>query len=238
MYRVRTVAGAAAILAAVLASPLAAQQDGMVSGDDMMMSMGDSTVMAKHLVLTPHWNEQPGDRARADSLLVTARAALDKYQDVAEAERDGYHMFAPKVKRQRIYHYSNRKNAFKGRFSFDPSAPTALLYSPEPGGKLRLVGAMYTAPASIPLEELDQRIPLSIAQWHQHTSICLPPGMSKSDMKEMGMGSRDPRFGPRGSIATEDECKAAGGEFEKRMFNWMVHVNMFEGGEQVWEHKH
>ena len=235
----RPAAYAVAFLIVVLLVPgLAAQQDGMAGDDGMMMSMGDSTIMAKHLVVTSHWPEQPGDRARADSLLVTARAALGKYADVKDAERDGYRMFAPMVKRQRIYHYSNRANALKARGTFDPAAPTALLYSPEPGGKLRLVGAMYTAPASIPLEDLNQRIPLSIAQWHQHSNICLPPGVSRRDMKEMGASARDPRFGPRGSISTEEECRAAGGEFEKRMLSWMVHVNMFESGEQVWEHKH
>jgi hypothetical protein len=147
-------------------------------------------------------------------------------------------MFAPKLKRQKIFHYTRRMNALKARFTFDPTEPTSLLYQPEADGTLRLVGAMYTAPASIALEDLNRRIPLSIAQWHQHVSICMPPGASDDDSGGMGLATRDPRFGPRGSITTEDECTAAGGEFKQRMFNWMVHVNMFESGAAVWEHRH
>jgi hypothetical protein len=158
---------------------------------------------------------------------------------VLAAEQDGYRMFAPKVKRQKVHHYSNRGNALKARWNFDITAPSALLYRPQPNGELRLIGAMYTAPPDLSLDDLNQRIPLSIGQWHQHTSICLPPGASlRGAGDEMGSFSRDPRFGPRGSIATEEECKAAGGQFKRRMFGWMVHVNLYEAPDQVWEHKH
>jgi hypothetical protein len=57
-------------------------------------------------------------------------------------------------------------------------------------------------------------------------------------MMEKGMASGDRRFGPRGSITTEEECTAAGGEFEPGMRSWMVHVNMFLGGDEGWVHKH
>ena len=232
MFGLRTAARAAAMLIFVGSSRLAAQESGM---DGMMMSMDDSTIATGHLVLTPHWEEQPGDRERAERLVTEARAALQKYQDLTLAERDGYHRFAPMVKRQRVYHYSNRTNAFKARRTFDPAAPTALLYQPSSDGSLKLIGAMYTAPADLSLEELNQRIPLSIAQWHEHSNLCLPPGMSRRDTSPPVPLSMKWRGGP---LTTEEACTAAGGEFRRGMRAWMVHVNMFEEGERVWEHKH
>ena len=235
----RSIPAAAAVLfiCATGAGPAAAQASG--HDHEAMEMTGDSIVAGKHLRLTPHWPAQPDDQARADSLVEVARAALARYADVAVAERDGYQMFAPKVKSQRVYHYSNRGNARAARRTFDMTAPSALLYRPQPDGTLRLIGAMYTAPPDISTDDLNQRIPLSVAQWHQHTSICLPPGTSLASMREgAGMAGRDPRFGPRGSISTEEACDAAGGTFKPRMFGWMVHVNVFEASEQVWEHKH
>jgi hypothetical protein len=201
--------------------------------------MSDSVVAGKHLRVTPQWPLQQGDQARADSLVEVARAALARYADVAEATRDGYQMFAPKVKGQKVYHYSNRGNARAARRAFDATAPSALLYRPEPNGTLRLIGAMYTAPPDNSLDDLNRRIPLSIAQWHQHTSICLPPGTTLATARGgVGMGGRKPQFGPRGSISTEAACAAAGGTFKPRMLGWMVHVNLFEPPDQVWEHRH
>jgi hypothetical protein len=246
MRRITPAAGAAIVLLAASMQTAVAQEtpsddhhDMAAGAASMEEMMGDSMMAGRHLKLTPGWPEQPGDRARADSLVRVARQALAQYADVEAAERDGYRMFAPKVKRQKIYHYSKRANAFKARWTFDVTRPSALLYRPEPGGELRLIGAMYTAPPDISLEDLNQRIPLSIAQWHQHTSLCLPPGIGRRDGGgDMGFGGRDPRFGPRGSIMTEAECRAAGGEFKKRMGGWMVHVNLFERPDQVWEHRH
>src|SRR5262245_3192845 len=226
MFCLRTAARAAAILTIVGWSRLAAQDSGM---DGMMMSMDDSTIATGHLVLTPRWDEQPGDRERAERLLTEARAALQKYQDVKVAERDGYQRFAPMVKRQKVYHYGNRANAFKARRSFDPAAPTALLYQPGEGGSLKLIGAMYTAPADLTLEELNQRIPLSIAQWHEHSNICLPPTSPPVPLSMKWRG---------GTLTTEEACTSAGGVFRPGKRAWMVHVNMFEEGERVWEHKH
>lgn len=237
MTRITSAAAAAALLLIAAPRTSAAQAPGQDHQE--MEMMDDSMPAGKHLKLTPHWPEQPGDQARADSIVNLARSALAQYVDVAAAEQAGYRMFAPKVKGQKVYHYSNRMNALKARWTFDPTAPSALLYQPEPDGTLRLIGAMYTAPAALSLEELNQRIPLSIAQWHEHTSICLPPGTSLASARGgAGMGGRNPQFGPRGSITTEEACTAAGGTFKQRMFAWMVHVNMFESPDQLWEHKH
>jgi len=230
---------AAAVVLLFVAPPRAILAQASGHGQQDMEMMTDSMPAGKHLTLTPRWPERSGDQARADSLVTMARAALAQFEDVAAAEAAGYRMFAPAVKRQKVYHFANRINAFRARRSFDPAAPSALLYEPQPDGTLRLIGAMYTAPPDMSLEELDQRIPLSIAQWHQHTSICLPPGTTLASAREGAeMGGRNPQFGPRGSITTEEACQAAGGTFRQRMFGWMVHVNMFEAPDQVWAHKH
>jgi hypothetical protein len=222
-------------------SRLAAQGDMggmMMSGPGDEMMMGDTMDAGRHLRMTPHWDERSGDRARADSLADVARNALARYTDVKLAEADGYHMFAPKVRKQGVYHYSNRANAFHARSEFDVTRPSALLYQPQRDGSLRLIGAMYTAPPDFSLDQLDERLPLSIAQWHQHTSICLPPGsVARRGAAAMDRMNMDSRFGPRGSISTREECDAANGVFLPRMFGWMVHVNMFLSPEQTWVHK-
>ncbi len=228
---------AAACGSLLAAAPLGAQtpvgHDHAMAEASMAAGMSDSALTSKHMRMTPAWPLAVGDSARAESLVTTAREALAKYADVRVAEAEGFTMFAPKVK-QRVYHYTRRWNALLARRRFDPARPTSLLYAPQPDGGIRLIGAMYTAPPDMTLEELNRRIPLSIAQWHQHTSLCLPPGGGEA----MTPGRRDPRFGPRGSIATEAECKAAGGVFRKRMFGWMVHVNLFQSDAELWEHKH
>jgi hypothetical protein len=223
----------AVILLVGLAAGSAAAQAAAPEQMDMAMT-GDQLVAGRHMLMTPAWPLQPGDQARADSLVAIARVALAQFADVSVAEAAGYRMFAPAVKRQKVYHYTNRMHAVKARWTFDPTEPTSLLYQPQPDGSLKLIGAMYTAPPGFSLEQLNARIPLSVAQWHQHTSICLPPGADP----RAGVATRDPRFGPRGSISTEAACTAAGGTFKQRMAGWMVHVNMFEPRDQVWEHRH
>jgi len=217
-----------------VAGPPAAQAQH--DGHDTEMAAMSSGVLSAgpHLTVTPRWAASAGDAARADSVVQEARDALARYADVGAAERDGYRMFAPKLKRQKVYHYSLRSNAVRSMSAFDPTRPTALLYQPQPNGSVRLIGAMYTAPASLSLEELNERIPLSVAQWHQHTNICVPPG----GLKAWKAGSRDKRFGPGGSITTEEACTAAGGTFRAGSRTWMVHANVFLEGAAVWEHKH
>lgn len=205
---------ASGLVAIAMSAPVAVAQD---------MAMHGMVMDGPHITLTPRWDERPGDRARADSVVLIARAAVERYRDVAVAEAEGYRRFAPQVKRQRIYHYTSAAAAIRARRRFDAAAPTALLYQDDGSGGLTLVGVMYTTPPDTPLEELDRRIPLSVTRWHQHTNICLPsPGADPEAM----LGP-DAAFGPRGSITTESGCQDAGGRWFPRMFGWMVHVNVF-----------
>lgn len=197
--------------------------------------MQNVEVAGPHITLTPAWAERPGDRARADSVAAIARAAVERYRDVSVAEADGYRRFAPRVRHQRVYHYTSAAAGLKARFRFDPAAPTALLYQGDSAGGLRLVGVMYTMPAGASLEDLDRRIPLSIARWHQHTNICLPPRAAADPGAD---GAAPPEFGPRGRIATREACEAAGGRWFDRRFGWMVHVNLYAPTPQsVWGHQ-
>jgi hypothetical protein len=107
-------------------------------------------------------------------------------------------------------------------FKFNPEHPTSLLYEKH-GDDYKLIGVMYTAPKRLGEEQLDERIPLSIAQWHEHVNFCAPPTGRKREVM-----APHPQFGLRGSITTQEACDAAGGTFHPVIFNWMVHVYPFE----------
>ncbi|HTD70404.1 MAG TPA: hypothetical protein VK647_08095 [Gemmatimonadales bacterium] len=143
----------------------------------------------------------------------------------------------PGVK-QPIYHFTSCRWALRATRRFDPTKPTSLLYREGPGGTL--AGAMYTAPARTELDALDQRIPLSVARWHEHVNWCLPPGGQRERWRETRDGK--PLFGPKSPIATAEACAAVDGRFVPRLFGWMVHVMAFESGNPtvVWgmEHDH
>src|SRR5260370_39746404 len=84
-----------------------------------------------------------------------------------------------------------------------------------PNTYYKLVGVMYTEPYGATEEELNARIPLSIAQWHEHINMCVPP---QPEQRNWLMGDR--QFGLNGSITTAEACRAAGGDFKPRLFAW------------------
>jgi len=174
----------------------------------------------------------PSDRRRADEIVSAARGAVAKYTDYRAALRDGYEILAPDVP-QGMYHFNHFGNAALAERHFDPARPTSLLYE-RAGEGYRLIGVMYTAPAGMSEEELDKRIPLSVAHWHQHVNVCLPPGAGW----EEGIFSEDARFGLSGSIETAEACREAGGRFLPRLFGWMVHLYPFEpDAADAWSHE-
>jgi DNA-binding CsgD family transcriptional regulator len=73
-------------------------------------------------------------------------------------------MFAPKLEKQKVYHFTSRWMAVQEAFPFDPTKPTSLLYKKDANGTLRLIGAMYVAPNRLSDQQLDARIPLSVAR--------------------------------------------------------------------------
>jgi hypothetical protein len=189
-----------------------------------------------HLRLTPVRPATAADSTRAGALLATVRAAIAKYGDVDVAEAEGYRMFAPGLRNQRVLHFTHGGRAVREHFRFDATQPTSLLYRRSETGQLELLGAMYVAPKRATLEELDARVPLSIARWHAHVDICVPPPRQRERWAERE-GDRL-RFGPAGAITTEAQCDAAGGRFHEQLFGWMVHVNAFAEDGQVWGDHH
>ena len=202
------------------------------------MGMNDQVAMAveesmnahesgPHLDLTPTRRLTRADSVRAAKVVAELRRGIAKYKDVTVAMADGFHMFAPEAADQPIYHYMHPTRTMRENARFDPAAPSSLLYRKRADGSLELLGAMYQAAARATAEELDARVPLSVARWHRHINYCFPTDRRR--ITEMRDGK--PLFGPVGSIATRAECERAGGNFTPQLFGWMVHANVFAGND-------
>jgi hypothetical protein len=176
--------------------------------------------MNSHIKMTSQRQEWPGDEAKAQHIVEVARKVCEKYKDYKAALSDGFEVFFPRVP-QKQYHFNKPEYAREAAQHFNPEHPTSLLYEKD-GSGYKLVGLMYTAPQWASEDELNDRIPLSIAQWHAHVNLCLPSVNNKA----MLAGS-SPKFGFQGSISTEADCQAAGGRFLPQAFGWMVHVYPF-----------
>jgi len=172
-----------------------------------------------HMYMSAPRPSNPTDLRRANEIAEQLREGIAKYKDYHVALNEGFTIFMPNVP-QKEYHFTSYANAIAGRAVFDPAMPTSLLYKKTPTG-YELVGAMYTMPKSATEEQLNERVPLSVATWHLHTNLCVPP---KDQFKTADWS----KFGLRGSIATQEECNAAGGKFSPVIFGWMVHVYPYE----------
>ena len=230
---------ACAFALAAPGSAARAQHDAGEHGEHSEHAMSEHAMsghldMSAHMVMTPPRAPTGADSARAREVAATLRAAIAKYSDVRAAEADGYKQFAPQIKNQRVYHFTSNRAAIKAAFTFDPERPTSLLYRRAADGSLRLIGAMYTAPRRASLDDLDARVPLSVARWHKHVNICVPPRGAAGRWRETENGQM--RFGPAGAIATRERCDAVGGRFIPQLFGWMVHANVMEGDDlaTVW----
>ncbi len=247
------IAAAFLTLTMVAAAPALAHDMGemgsMGAGDRDManMSPGDMDAMSsmhnehdehlgamKNMALHMAWSDArpatEADRERAQSLVETLQTSLAKYKDYKVAEADGFKPFHPELK-QPVVHFTRMWNAIKAGFTFEPNQPTSLLYKRTSDGGCEFIGAMYTAPKKASEDQLNARVPLSVARWHRHINICFPAkgaDLTKADWTQ---------FGPNGSIAAEAACEAAGGRWVPQLFGWMVHVYPWEKNPQeVWAH--
>jgi len=175
-----------------------------------------------HLSLSPAQQASPDDSTRADLLLIQIREALRKYSDVRVAGADGFEELPATEGKHAIHHLSNWTWARAEGRHFNPAHPTSLLYRESADGNLTLIGAMYTAPATSTMPELDERIPLGLARWHRHVNWCAPKAATGAQWLASHDGT--PSFGPKSPIATRDACTAVGGVFYPAVFGWMVHV--------------
>jgi hypothetical protein len=168
------------------------------------------------------------DRQRGEEIVQSLRNALTKYQDYRVALNDGYAPVHPERKAPH-YHFANKQQKMMARKHFDAAAPSALLYTKN-GDGYELEGAMYTAPRGMTEDQLNERVPLSVAQWHAHINVCFPPDGN------VLRGSRR-QFGFKGSIDTESACQQAGGRFVPQVGGWMIHVYPFKATPaEIWTH--
>jgi hypothetical protein len=200
----------------------------------MSMDMGDekaTEAAATHDMAHMHHGDNPhmhttsprpqtaADVERANEIVKDLRAGIEKYKDYHVALDEGYKIFLPNVP-QPEYHFTNYGHGFLEAFTFDPARPTSLLYKKTADG-YELVGAMYTMPKRASENQLNERVPLSVATWHLHTNLCMPPGDQRKTADYT-------KFGLHGSITTQDACDSAGGKFYPVIFGWMVHVYPYE----------
>jgi len=183
------------------------------------MTRGHMDAHNLHLHMTAMRPQTPEDLARASETAAQLRSGIEKYKDYHVALNDGYKIFLPNLP-QPEYHFTNYWNGFLEAFTFDPARPTSLLYRKTSTG-YELVGAMYTMPKRAAENQLDARVPLSVAMWHLHTNLCMPP---KDQLRSADWS----KFGLRGSIASQQACDAARGRFRPSIFAWMVHVYPYE----------
>jgi hypothetical protein len=166
------------------------------------------------------------DWAKADQIAGELRESIERYKDYHVALADGFRIFMPNLP-QSEYHFTNYYNGFLESFTFDPARPTSLLYKKTKTG-YDLIGAMYTMPKRVSEDQLNERVPLSIAQWHLHTKMCMPPRDQREHVDRT-------KFGLQGSILTKEACTEAGGTFYPVIFGWMVHVYPFEDSRgKIW----
>ncbi len=178
-----------------------------------------------HVKWTARRKPVPDDEERAAQVAQTLKQAIEKYKDYRVALNKGFQPFLPNVP-QPYYYFMKKLNGFKAALTFDPEQPSAVLYR-RTERDYELIGALYIAPKDASERELNSRVPLSVAQWHAHVNVCIPP-----------KGTTDwTRFGVRGSIATEKDCTKAGGRFVPQLFGWMLPVFPFkETPDEIWAH--
>ena len=212
--------GCAAVLDAAVAGSISADASEVRARHGAAPMPGDPQVL-----MTRPVRARRGDRARADRILETARRALRPYHDVADARAAGYRPFPPDPGPElQVLHMVNpRIDEERG---VDYERPGSILYERD-GAGWRLLGAMYTAPVSVSLDELDRRVPLSVTQWHLHQNVCVPRPLWDEDAWARRTPSGQPVFGPGGAAATEAACDRADGRFLPTVFGWMAHVNVF-----------
>jgi hypothetical protein len=172
-----------------------------------------------HMQMSLKADSSPGDSARAAQILSAAHAVLSRYRDVKTAARDGYKPFFPTGRIGEEIHYTNYRYRRQEQQQVNYSQPGSILYTRTAEG-LKAVGVMYTAPVDASPQQLDAIAPLSIATWHRHVDFCGGP-RNLSASEQFGPNAR---FGPQGSIHTEEACAAAQGLWIPVVLDWMTHV--------------
>lgn len=157
------------------------------------------------------------DTARALDVVHRLRAAIGRYATPASAESAGYLVRAMAGMQDRHMMHMSRPKSLAGIGTFDPSTPQSLVYRRDESGQFRLAGAMFVAPRGITEDELDARVPLSVAHWHRHVDVCRGP-----------KGEMAPRYHQWLTLA---DCEKAGGRWRPAS-HYMIHV-MVDSGDDL-----
>ena len=180
-----------------------------------------------HMQMSLKADAAPGDAKRADDILKAAAAVLSEYSDAKKAVHDGYRPFFPTGKIGEEIHYTNYRYRRVEQQHIDYGRPGSILYKRTAEG-LKAIGVMYTAPTDATPQQLNAIAPLSFATWHRHVDFC---GGSKT-LRSAEQFGPNARFGPQGSIHTEEECTAAQGLWIPLVLEWMTHV--YPNEQQQW----
>ncbi len=176
--------------------------------------------MGPHMKMTSFRPVTQADMAHIEAIVQNAHTCFDKYKDYHLALQNGYQIFAPNVP-QDTYHFANVQNFSEAQTTLDLAHPTALLYN-KVGDGYQFVGVMYSAPANATEDQLNERVPLSVAPWHLHVNICLPAGDTGQTLF-----NANSLFGITGTITTKAQCSKVSGTFYASMYGWMVHIPLF-----------
>jgi hypothetical protein len=148
------------------------------------------------------------DEANAEELIDTVTAALEKYQDIAVAEEDGYRITDEAAQSASpIDHYMRSGGEGQGDPDrLHPKHPDGLVYFAEDDGSQILLGAVWRSRAECPPQPAG---PLTV--WHDHS--------------------------PNGCPSAHPDCPLATGEpVDEAHVPKMFHVWIFEGVEDPFAH--
>jgi len=208
-------------------TPTPAPAMGGMSG----MPMGGDMSMGPHMTLTALRPPQDGDRQRADAIRRDAARDADQIRGLSSRRSRRFQALlaehpAAALSFHELGQWFGGPRAIRSHASYVAAVR-----------ERRAAAINSSAPCTPPRamrtpDQLNARIPLSIAHWHQHVNMCWgPAGTPASDY--FGPNAR---FGLQGSIATPSACDSAGGRFQPVLFNWMVHVYPFETDQaKIWQ---
>ncbi|MGA9882709.1 MAG: hypothetical protein WBQ34_03210 [Candidatus Acidiferrales bacterium] len=228
-------AAAISLLAVLLAAPIAIARQAHRTGPDQTsdfqrdvdlypeallaanQSMFDARMDADpHVYATVLRSGASGDAQRAQEILDILRRSMANYKNYRVAVADGYQPFMLKTE-QRLYWFISNRNAYASAYEFNPGHPTSLLYK-KTKGTFELEGAVFTAPKTATESQLNDRVPLSVARWHENVNLCVALKRAAKQAADLK------KFGLDGTIVTKDACAVAGGRWVPQVFGWMVAV--------------
>ena len=148
--------------------------DATKAANDAMSDHDMDMSMSAHMYMTALRPANPADEKRAEEILAQLRPAIEEVSGTIAWLSPTASRFSCPTFRSRSITSRITPTRWKLAFEFDPAHPTSLLYKKTNDG-YELVGAMYTASQIGHEDDLNARVPLSVARWHKHTNLCLPP---------------------------------------------------------------